>query len=386
MKIILSYYPWRLFSPKNNKCATFLLEIVIPRSQNNEEKLNVTSALRHAKSQWGNKNELFFRLSFWIAGCWKCATNRARVNISAWMLFSNSYSWESKNSAQTTLVVDVLELVWWALHTSWSELWRCMKKRSWHGVYFTNKGKYRNVLLANMRVKLQNVTFASEHVRELSAFGVGRQKQETVHLRDKTEVSYQVLKQNIRKIWTKRSNQNFLLRKPRTRLKSSTRPRVLNNWFLRSWSTPVFHVSALTCGVYESEQNPVNQDLACCLSVEFYAYILGSHIRENSCALLVKRTNGTTGMKRRFDKDKNFKLFTICSKMVTGLCQNIFMSFTSDCTYQIRFVNYLHRLKIPEKSKWYKRHSSVRYVLFCRSTCNFGANQENKLFYNITVS
>lgn len=138
MKIILSYYPWRLFSPKNNKCATFLLEIVIPRSQNNEEKLNVTSALRHAKSQWGNKNELFFRLSFWIAGCWKCATNRARVNISDWMLFSNSYSWESKNSTQTTLVVDVLELVWWALHTSWSELWRCMKKLSWHGVYFTS--------------------------------------------------------------------------------------------------------------------------------------------------------------------------------------------------------------------------------------------------------
>ena len=217
---------------------------------------------------------------------------------------------------------------------------------AWCILYF-NKGKYRNVLLANMRVKLQNVTFASEHVRELSAFGVSRQKQ---HLWDKTEVSYQVLKQNIRKIWTKRSNQNILPRKPRTRLKSSTRPRVLNNWILRSWSTPVFHVSA-------SEQNPVNQDLACCLSVEFYVYILGNHISENSCALLVKRTNGTTGMKRRFDKDKNFKLCTICSKMVTGLCQNIFMSFTSDCTYQIKFVNYLHRLKIPEKSKWYKRHS-----------------------------
>ena len=137
---------------------------------------------------------------------------------------------------------------------------------AWCILYF-NKGKYRNVLLANMRVKLQNVTFASEHVREPSAFGVGRQKQETVHLWDKTEVSYQVLKQNIRKIWTKRGNQNILLRKPRTRLKSSTRPRVLNNWILRSWSTPVFHVSALTCGVYESEQNPVNQDLACCLSV-----------------------------------------------------------------------------------------------------------------------
>ena len=378
MKIILSYYPWRLFSPKNNKCATFLLEIVIPRSQNNEEKLNVTSALRHAKSQWGNKNELFFRLSFWIAGCWKCATNRARVNISDWMLFSNSYSWESKNSAQTTLVVDVLGLVWWALHTSWSELWRCMKKRSWHVVYFTSIKVNTEMffwqiweLSCRMLPSLVNTCASCR----LSAFGVGRQKQETVHLWDKTEVSYQVLKQNIRKIWTKRRNQNILLRKPRTRLKSSTRPRVLNNWILRSWSTPVFHVSALTCGVYESEQNPVNQDLACCLSVEFYAYILGSHIRENSCALLVKRTNGTTGMKRRFDKDKNFKLFTICSKMVTGLCQNIFMSFTSDCTYQIRFVNYLHRLKIPEKSKWYKRHSSMRYVLFCRSTCNFGANQ-----------
>ena len=249
---------------------------------------------------------------------------------------------------------------------------------AWRILYF-NKGKYRNVLLANMRVKLQNVTFASEHVRELSAFGVSRQKQETVHLWDKTEVSYQVLKQNIRKIWTKRSNQNILPRKPRTRLKSSTRPRVLNNWILRSWSTPVFHVSA-------SEQNPVNQDLACCLSVEFYVYILGSHISENSCGLLVKRTNGTTGMKRRFDKDKNFKLFTICSKMVTGLCQNIFMNFTSDCTNQITFVNYLHRLKILEKSKWYRRHSSVRYVLLCRSTCNFEVNQSNKLFYNITVS
>ena len=70
---------------------------------------------------------------------------------------------------------------------------------AWCILYF-NKGKYENVLLANMRVKLQNVTFASEHVRELSAFGVGRQKQETVHLCYKTEVSYQVLKQNIRKI------------------------------------------------------------------------------------------------------------------------------------------------------------------------------------------
>ena len=69
---------------------------------------------------------------------WKCATNRARVNISDWLLFSNSYSWESKNLTQTTLVVNVLGLVWWALHTSWSELWRCMKKRSWHGVYFTS--------------------------------------------------------------------------------------------------------------------------------------------------------------------------------------------------------------------------------------------------------
>ena len=97
---------------------------------------------------------------------------------------------------------------------------------------------------------------------------------------------------------------------------------------------------------------------------------------------MIKRTNGTTGMKRRFDKDKNFRLFTICSKMVTGLCQNIFMNFTSDCTNQITFVNYLHRLKIPEKSKWYRRHSSVRYVLLCRSTCNFEVNQSNKLFYN----
>ena len=69
---------------------------------------------------------------------WKCATNRARVNISDWLLFSKSYSWESKNLTQTTLVVNVLGLVWWALHTSWSELWRCMKKRSWHGVYFTS--------------------------------------------------------------------------------------------------------------------------------------------------------------------------------------------------------------------------------------------------------
>ena len=51
-----------------------------------------------------------------------------------------------------------------------------------------------------MRAELQNVTFASQHVRELSAFGVGRQRQETVHLCYKTEVSYRVLKQNIRKI------------------------------------------------------------------------------------------------------------------------------------------------------------------------------------------
>ena len=119
-----------------------------------------------------------------------------------------------------------------------------------------------------------------------------------------------------------------------------------------------------------------------------FTFVLGSHIseKEKNCGLLIKRTNGTTGMKRRFDKDKNFKLFTICSKMVTGLCQNIFMNFTSDCTNQITFVNYLHRLKTPEKSKWYRRHSSVRYVLLCRSTCNFEVNQSNKLFYNITVS
>ena len=30
-----------------------------------------------------------------------------------------------------------------------------------------------------------------------------------------------------------------------------------------------------------------------------------------------KKTSRTTGMTRRFDKDKNFKLFSICSKMVT---------------------------------------------------------------------
>ena len=30
-----------------------------------------------------------------------------------------------------------------------------------------------------------------------------------------------------------------------------------------------------------------------------------------------QRTSGTTGMTRRFDKDKNFELFSICSKMVT---------------------------------------------------------------------
>ena len=30
-----------------------------------------------------------------------------------------------------------------------------------------------------------------------------------------------------------------------------------------------------------------------------------------------QRTSGTTGMTRRFEKDKNFELFSICSKMVT---------------------------------------------------------------------
>ena len=44
-----------------------------------------------------------------------------------------------------------------------------------------------------MRVELQNVTLASQHVRELSALGIGRQRQETVHLFTKTRVSYRVL-------------------------------------------------------------------------------------------------------------------------------------------------------------------------------------------------
>ena len=44
-----------------------------------------------------------------------------------------------------------------------------------------------------MRVVLQNVTLASQHVRELSALGVGRQRQETVHLCTKTRVSHRVL-------------------------------------------------------------------------------------------------------------------------------------------------------------------------------------------------
>ena len=68
----------------------------------------------------------------------------------------------------------------------------------------------------------------------------------------------------------------------------------------------MFHVSTLTYGVYELGKNPVNHGLACCLSVEFYVYVLGSHIgeKEKNCGLLIKRTTGIIGMKRRFDKDK----------------------------------------------------------------------------------
>ena len=50
---------------------------------------------------------------------------------------------------------------------------------AWCILYF-NKGKYRNVLLGNMRVKLQNVTFASEHVRELSA-SVAKSKKQYIY-------------------------------------------------------------------------------------------------------------------------------------------------------------------------------------------------------------
>ena len=42
----------------------------------------------------------------------------------------------------------------------------------------------------------------------------------------------------------------------------------------------MFHVSTLTYGVYELGKNPVNHGLACCLSVEFYVCVLGSHIGE----------------------------------------------------------------------------------------------------------
>lgn len=47
-----------------------------------------------------------------------------------------------------------------------------------------------------------------------------------------------------------------------------------------SWRSSVFHVYTLTYGVYEMGKNPVNHGLACCLSVEFYVYVLGSHIGE----------------------------------------------------------------------------------------------------------
>ena len=124
----------------------------------------------------------------------------------------------------------------------------------------------------------------------------------------------------------------------------------INDSVLMSWRTSVFHVSTLTYGVYELGKNPVNHGLACCLSVEFYVYVLGSHIgeKEKNCGLLIKRTTGTIGMKRRFDKDRNFTSLNICKKMVTRLCQNVFMKFTLGCTSQIRSVNCLHWLKIPE--------------------------------------
>ena len=155
-----------------------------------------------------------------------------------------------------------------------------------------------------------------------------------------------------------------------------------------SWRTSVFHVSTLTYGVYELGKNPVNHGLACCLSVEFYVYVLGSHIgeKEKNCGLLIKRTTGTIGMKRRFDKDRNFTSLNICKKMVTRLCQKCIHEVHSWLHEPDQICELSALTKDTRVIKWYRRHSSVRYVLFCRSACNFGVNQSNKLFYNITAS
>ena len=39
---------------------------------------------------------------------------------------------------------------------------------------------------------------------------------------------------------------------------------------------------------------------------------------------LIKRTSGITGMKRRFDKDKNFTLLNMSCKMVTEQMSRVF--------------------------------------------------------------
>ena len=106
--------------------------------------------------------------------------------------------------------------------------------------------------------------------------------------------------------------------------------------------------------------------------------------KEKNCGLLIKRTTGTIGMKRRFDKDKNFTSLNICNGDQT----------MSKCIHEVH--SWLHEpdqicelsalTKDTRVIKWYRRHSSVRYVLFCRSACNFGVNQSNKFSYNITAS
>ena len=77
-----------------------------------------------------------------------------------------------------------------------------------------------------MRVELQNVTLASQHVRELSALGVGRQWQETVHLCTKIRVSYRVLWTEQKKLKKEEQSEHFVPKKTRTRFKLPTWPRV----------------------------------------------------------------------------------------------------------------------------------------------------------------
>ena len=101
--------------------------------------------------------------------------------------------------------------------------------------------------------------------------------------------------------------------------------------------------------------------------------------KEKNCGLLIKRTTGTTGMKGRFDKDKNFTSLNICKKMVTRLLK---------CIHEVH--SWLHEpdqicelsalTKDTRVIKWYRRHSSVRYALFCRSTCNFWGESNKQIF------